>query len=118
MSKFDPDDYEEKLKYLEQRHEILAAWIVMVFVALLFIGLESFLAGAHHVVWHRHAFAPGIAFVDPSAGSIAAMRTATATLSRSSIVCDTELQRDRPKAKVIGDSDERDQIGKVAAMNS
>src|SRR5882757_9177899 len=72
MSKFDPDDYEEKLKHLEQRHEILAAWIVMVFVALLFIGLESFLAGAHHVVWHRHAFAPGIAFVDPSAGSIAA----------------------------------------------
>ena len=67
MSEFDPDDYEEKLKHLEQRHEILAAWIVMVFVALLFIGLESFLAGAHHVVWHRHAFAPGIAFVDPSA---------------------------------------------------
>jgi hypothetical protein len=43
MFEFDPDDHEEKLKHLEQRHEILAAWIVMVLVALLFISFESFL---------------------------------------------------------------------------
>jgi hypothetical protein len=35
--------YQEKLKHLEQRHEIFAAWIVMVFVALLVISPESFL---------------------------------------------------------------------------
>ncbi len=43
MSDFSCDDYQEKLKHLEQPHEILAAWIVMVFAALLFISLESFL---------------------------------------------------------------------------
>ena len=42
MSKFDPDDYEEKLNHLEQRHKILTTWIVMVFVALLLITLELF----------------------------------------------------------------------------
>ena len=54
------------MSLLDQRHEILAAWIVAVFVALLFVGLESFLGGAQHVVWHHQTCAPAIAFVDPS----------------------------------------------------
>ena len=49
MSEFAPDDYEDKLKHLEQRHEIFAARIVVVFVALLLISLEAFRAGAQHV---------------------------------------------------------------------
>ena len=42
MSEINPEDYEEKLNHLEQRHKILTIWIVMVFVALLLISLESF----------------------------------------------------------------------------
>ena len=66
MSEFDPDDYEEKRKHLAQRAEILAAWIAMVFIALLFISWESFRGGTQQVVWHQHRIAPAIAFVDPS----------------------------------------------------
>jgi hypothetical protein len=65
MSELDPDNYAEKLKHLEQRHEILAAWIVVVFIALLFVGLESSLGGEQHVVWHHQTRAPAITFVDP-----------------------------------------------------
>ena len=51
MSELDPDDYAERLKHLEQGHDILAAWILMLLVAILFISLGSFLGGAEHVVW-------------------------------------------------------------------
>ena len=57
MREFDPDDYDEKLRHLEQRHEISAAWIVMVFVALLFVSVTSFLSGARRGVWHPHSAA-------------------------------------------------------------
>jgi hypothetical protein len=65
MSEFDRDDYDEKLKHLEQRHEISAAWIVVVFVALLLVSLESCLGGAQHVILHHHTFAPAVT-LDPS----------------------------------------------------
>src|SRR5882724_4071819 len=42
ISELDPDDYQEKLKLPEHRHEILATWIVMVFAALLLVSPQSF----------------------------------------------------------------------------
>jgi hypothetical protein len=46
----------------------LAAWIVMVFFALLFVGLETFLGGAQHVVWRHPMFARDFSCGDPSDG--------------------------------------------------
>ena len=34
MSEFDRDDYDKRLRHLTRRHEISAAWIVMVLIAL------------------------------------------------------------------------------------
>jgi hypothetical protein len=34
MSEFDRDDYDKRRRHLTQRHEIFAAWIVMVLIAL------------------------------------------------------------------------------------
>jgi hypothetical protein len=56
---------DQNLKHLEQRHEILAAWIVAVVVALLFVSLESCLGGAQHVILHHHTLAPAVT-LDPS----------------------------------------------------
>jgi plastocyanin len=73
MSEFDPDDYVDKAAHLKQPHGISAAWIVMVLVAVFFIGLNRFLGGAtevlwqpepagegsvHHVILHHHSFEP------------------------------------------------------------
>ena len=84
MSELDPDDYAERLKHLEQGHDILAAWILMLLVAILFISLGSFLGGAQHVVAppRLHSLLPSLI---RATGSIGAMGAAMAALPRSSV---------------------------------
>jgi len=80
MSEFDPDDYVDKAAHLKQPHNVSAAWVVMVLVAVLFIGLNRFLGGAtevlwqpepageasvHHMVLHHHGFEPSVIPVHP-----------------------------------------------------
>jgi len=80
MSEFDPDDYTEKVGHLKDPHGISAAWIAMVLVAVLFIGLNRFLGGATAVLWqpeptgedsvhhadlYHHGFEPAAIHVHP-----------------------------------------------------
>jgi plastocyanin len=80
MSEFDPDDYADKLAHLKQPNGISAAWVAMVLVAVLFIGLNRYLGGAtevlwqaepagegsvHHMILHHHSFEPAAIHVHP-----------------------------------------------------
>jgi plastocyanin len=81
MSEFDPEDYTDKLTQLKEPNGISAAWVVMVLVAVLFIGLNRYLGGAteilwqaepaaeetsvHHMILHHHTFEPAVVLVHP-----------------------------------------------------
>ena len=86
MSELDPDDYAERLKHPEQDHDILAAWLLMLLVASLFISLGSFLGGAHSMSFGASTPALVVTFVDPSDRIDRSDGAAIAPLSGSSVV--------------------------------
>src|SRR5690349_14636623 len=86
MSELDPDDYAQRLKYHEQDHDILAAWLLMVLAAILFIRLGPFLAGAHSMSFRTFTPALVVTFVDPIDRLDWSDGAAIAPLSCSSVV--------------------------------
>ena len=88
MSEISADIYEQHRKRCERRREMVAAWLMVLLAALLFVGLEPFLGGVPSVVPKETATLVGT-FVDrgdridwsseEGSGATAAMTDSSAT---------------------------------------